>query len=55
LRWIGGSMARLDLPITNYLTFNIIWTLAGVLAAGFGLYASKLLLDFSSAYGFKKK
>lgn len=52
LRWIGGSLVRLDLPFTVTLLYNILWTLAGVLAACFAVYASKLLLDFSRVYGF---
>ena len=53
-RWAGGSMARLDMPITESLYFNILWTASGILAAVFGLYASKLLLDFSKIFGFAK-
>lgn len=57
LRWVGGSMVRLGLPITNNLSFNIIWLFAGILSACFGLYATKLLLDLSKNIGFygKKK
>lgn len=55
LRWVGGSIARLDLPIASLLIFNILWLLAGILSAVFGLYASKLLLDFSRIFVFNRK
>jgi len=55
LRWVGGSLSRLDYQFTNTLTFNILWLLAGILSAAFGLYASKLLLDFSRIFVFNRK
>ncbi|MBS3163404.1 hypothetical protein J4427_01820 [Candidatus Woesearchaeota archaeon] len=52
LKLFGGKR-----PITNALSFNAAWLFAGILSAGFGLYASKLLLGLSKAIGFygKKK
>ncbi|RJQ18944.1 hypothetical protein C4580_06040 [Candidatus Woesearchaeota archaeon] len=47
LRWIGGSLARLDLPVTNQLWFNFAWTVSGVLAAVFALYAANALFTYS--------
>ena len=55
LRWSGGSFARLDYQFVSTLTFNILWLLAGILSAVFGLYASKLLLDFSRIFAFYRK
>ena len=48
LRWIGGSMARIHVPMTETLMFNFLWTLAGILAAVFGLYAANLLFAYST-------
>ncbi len=53
MRWVGGSLARIRFGFTEYLWYNIIWTISGVLAAAFGIYASILLLKFSKTYGFK--
>lgn len=54
-RWAGGTYARIGYDFTNTLTFNVVWTLTGICAAFFGLYASKLLLDFSRSSFFKNK
>ena len=47
LRWIGGSLARLDVNITNSFLFNFLWTITGIVAAITILYAAKLLLNMS--------
>ncbi|MEK6886621.1 MAG: hypothetical protein AABW88_02195 [Nanoarchaeota archaeon] len=47
LRWMGGSLARLDVSITNSLLFNFVWTLTGIVAAITALCATKLLLNLS--------
>lgn len=53
-RWAGGSLSHIRERFTDGLMYNLIWTLAGIAAAGFGLYASKLLLDFSKLNGGSK-
>lgn len=47
LRWIGGSLARLHLPMTDLLWFNFAWLTVGILAAVFALYTANLLFDLS--------
>ena len=47
LRWTGGSLARLQLPVTNSLWFNFLWLATGILAAVFALYTANLLFDLS--------
>ena len=53
MRWVGGSIASLQIAFFIHNPFFVpIWTLTGVLAAVFGLYAAKLLLDYSKMFGF---
>lgn len=54
IRWSGGSIAAMQVSfIVENPIFVPLWTFSGILAAGFGLYAAKLLLDFSKEFGFK--
>ena len=53
-RWAGGSLSHIREKFTDGLIYNILWTLVGIAAAVFGLYASKLLLDFSKLNGDSK-
>lgn len=55
LHAILGSMLSLDVPGTETMFFDVSWTLVGVFAALFGLYATKLLLDFGRVFGFAGK
>ena len=42
LRWTGGSLARLKFDFTETITYNILWTFTGIIAAIFGIYTAKL-------------
>lgn len=55
LRWSGGSIEAMQIGyfIGNPL-FMPIWTLSGVLAAAFGVYAALLLYEYSKMFGFEK-
>lgn len=55
IRWSGGSIEamQIDYFVDNPL-FMPIWTLSGVLAAAFGVYAALLLYRYSKMFGFEK-
>ncbi len=54
IRWIGGTLARINFDFVSTLGFNIFWTSAGIISGLFGIYGSYLLLKFSRIYGFPK-
>jgi len=49
LRWAGGSLSRLNFEFTHSSIYVLLWTLTGIFAAVFGLYACKKLLEFAAA------
>jgi hypothetical protein len=53
MRWAGGSMARLQLPITESLLFNFLWLSTGILSAFFGVYGAWRLYKVAQQIGFK--
>lgn len=55
IRAMMGSMLSLDIEGTETVLFDVSWTLMGAFAALFGLYATKLLLDFGRVFGFSGK
>lgn len=55
MRWSGGSISHMQIPFfINSIWFIPVWTLSGILAAGFGLYAAFLLYQYSKIVGFEK-